>query len=257
MLAAFATLSLARTVVVDAGANCGNSYEKLLRIHHSQLNRTDLEAYLWEANPRIIVQYLQPLARRDPRVVLMPYACSTTSGHTTFHLTSGEEHLSAEENDRLKPCDPFFRKSHGPMVTSSLLSGVSKNAGTTPVVVEQRDFSAWVLSLGLRRADTVVFKIDIEFAEYSVLGQLMDSAFDLCIVDRWYVEWHPLINKKVLAVNGSAKIGSGRSQGLEENYRWMKSVENAWRRRVAACGDHVATTNHPIQGKRIVNGWQG
>lgn len=187
------TLPRMRTVLIDVGANCGNSYHLLLETK-PLINTTNLEAYLWEANPSFIAWYLEPLAKRDPRVNVVPYAASNRTHHTKFFLTLGQTHLTQEEMNSKFPCDPHSRLN--PMGASSLKR--VPRAGRT-VRVQAVDFAAWMTGLGLHTRDRVIVKIDIEGSEFDVLRHLLRfDVFDVCIVDTWFIEWH------VGLVNGSS-----------------------------------------------------
>ena len=58
-----------RTVIVDAGANCGNSLKRLQQLF-PRLRAPGVEVYLWEANPHVQRAYLGDIEMRDGVVQL-------------------------------------------------------------------------------------------------------------------------------------------------------------------------------------------
>lgn len=123
----------------------------------------------------------------------MPFAAADRTYRTEFFLTAGQEHLSEEEMKKSIPCDPHSGRN--PMGASSLESNVPR-AGL-PVPVQTLDFAAWLMGLDLRKRDDVTLKIDIEASEFSLLHHLVHvQGFDVCVVDRFFVEWHPRLVKE-------------------------------------------------------------
>ena len=102
-----------RNVIIDVGANCGNSYKELLG-KQPKLDTPSMRAFLWEANPMLTENKLKPLAAKDARVTIMHGAVSTASytaalsasgGCATFYLdarTSSSTHSSSTSPSRRK-----------------------------------------------------------------------------------------------------------------------------------------------------------
>lgn len=176
--------ALPRIIAVDAGANCGNSFE-LMQERMPLLRNAQVEWYLWEANPRIRRVWLRDLAARDDRVTVVPYAVWTHNSTLDFALTPGQEELSDEDWKRQFPCDPHSTRN--PSGASTL---VPKNRQMGPVIqVPTMSLAEWFKSLELRPDDSVYLKVDIEGAEYAVLRDLWDSGV-LCKLQWVGIEWH-------------------------------------------------------------------
>ena len=74
-----------RTVLVDAGANCGNSFKRLQQLF-PRLRAPGVEVYLWEANPHVQRAYLGDIETRDPRAKLYRNAVWIRDEPITFFL---------------------------------------------------------------------------------------------------------------------------------------------------------------------------
>lgn len=168
-----------KTVLIDAGANCGNSYYALLERH------PDIEsAYLFEVAPRLIFSYLVDLEKEDNRVMLVEAAVSTRDGTETFYLDSRTEPINPDEWRRMYPCD--HKASRNPMGASTMMAGTSRSG--KPIDVKTVNISKWIHDT-ICPHDRLILKIDIEGVEYSVLRSLLLSGVG-CRVDQYYVEFH-------------------------------------------------------------------
>lgn len=179
------------TILIDLGANCGNSFARL-KEKFPEVNF--IENYLWEANPNLLKIYLQDLEKTDPKIHVVPYAAWTEDTTLEFYLTKGQEKWTKDDWDKHGyKCDPHSFSN--PSGASSLESTVPR-AGE-PVQVLSKNFTAWIEELvhvktlkdASKSIPQIYLKVDIEAAEFSVLDSFRKSAF-FCDVSVWMVEWH-------------------------------------------------------------------
>lgn len=188
-----------RNVFIDLGANCGNSYLKMLR--KKLIGGTDLEAFLWEANPQLVHFYLNDLKARDDRVRIVKHAAWVEDKPMQFFIHAGQENVTSKEQFKAHKCNP--RSNYQPAGASSLFSGKGDGGDFDrgrkarlyrpgkPVEVQALDFNVWLAGLGLRAHDRVVLKIDIEGAEIPLLQHLLGKGGELaCVIDYYLIEWH-------------------------------------------------------------------
>jgi len=147
-----------RTVIVDAGANCGNSLKRLQQLF-PRLRAPDVEVYLWEANPHVQRAYLGDIEIRDPRVKLFKNAVWIRDEAVTFFLQKRDENKTVDELRHEFPCKPWDRhgNAHGgsSLISNSMENGALYKKGANAfnrgvgVHVQGRDFPAWLVSLKL------------------------------------------------------------------------------------------------------------
>ena len=188
-----------RKVLIDLGANCGNSY---LRLRRKGVVGADWEVFLWEANPQLIKWYLNDLEARTPGVTVVPLAAWVEEKPMSFFLTRGQENITDIKQFKAHRCDP--KSIHQPAGASSLFSGMGAGGEAADkrrkgahrpgleIQVQAVDFNAWYADLNLREQDTVILKIDIEGAEIPLLKHFLQGAAGAlpCTVDTFYIEWH-------------------------------------------------------------------
>lgn len=166
---------LKRGVLIDLGANCGNSYmifkKQFLR------RREHFEYYLFEPNPYLIDSYLSELVKRERGVSLIEAAGWTQDGTTDFYLDS---------NESKKECDPDSNRN--PRGASSIFKDKYHPRSGKKITVLTIDMNKWMLE-NVRPEDYCVLKIDIEGAEYELLRHLMVHGA-MKLVDELYVEFH-------------------------------------------------------------------
>ena len=202
-----------RTVIVDAGANCGNSLKRLQQLF-PRLRAPGVEVYLWEANPHVQRAYLGDIETRDPRVKLYRNAVWIRDEPVRFFLQKRDENKTVNELRHEFPCKPWDRhgNAHGgsSLISDSIENGALYKKGAnafnrgSSVNVQGRDFPAWFMSLKLcreRNFDYVIVKIDIEGAEYLVLSRILDLELE-CYADKWLVEFHHAKRSKHSATTG-------------------------------------------------------
>ncbi|KAL3787088.1 hypothetical protein HJC23_011772 [Cyclotella cryptica] len=182
-----------RNIFIDLGANCGNSYKRLLKAN--QLNREgNWEVYLWEANPQLIEFYLNDiqsdeLVPKNHVVDVIEAAAAASDGFVSFYLTAGQELINDKSQFPDKGrCDPDSVAN--PSGASSLLSN-KKRAGK-PIEVKAIDFARWMNDdLKALEDDYLMIKIDIEGAELQLLDRLMEVIpMGFCHVNKLFIEWH-------------------------------------------------------------------
>ena len=147
-----------RTVIVDAGANCGNSLKRLQQLF-PRLRAPSVEVYLWEANPHVQRAYLGDIEMRDPRVKLYRNAVWIRNEPVTFFLQKRDENKTVDELRHEFPCKPWDRhgNAHGgsSLISDSIENGALYKKGANAfnrgvgVHVQGRDFPAWLVSLKL------------------------------------------------------------------------------------------------------------
>jgi len=224
-----------RTVIVDAGANCGNSLKRLQQLF-PRLRAPDVEVYLWEANPHVQRAYLGDIEIRDPRVKLFKNAVWIRDEAVTFFLQKRDENKTVDELRHEFPCKPWDRhgNAHGgsSLISNSMENGALYKKGANAfnrgvgVHVQGRDFPAWLVSLKLCTEpdrDLVIVKIDIEGAEYLVLSRILDLKLE-CYADKWLVEFHHAKRSKHSATTGVIDRFVGAIQGCAKtvimDQRW-------------------------------------
>ena len=102
----------ARAILVDIGANCGDSFMRFVQMH-SGLQAANAELYLWEANPILVSSFLDKLPARDPRVHILPYAASTEDAFMAFRVHKGRKY-SNQSSGRCTLLPPACPSLHGP-----------------------------------------------------------------------------------------------------------------------------------------------
>ena len=193
-----------RKVFIDLGANCGNSYRRLLGKKY--ITGKDWEVYLWEANPQLVSFYLNNLAKKDARVRVVPLAAWTENKKMQFFIHKGQEDVKDIKQFKAHKC---VTKSHyQPAGASSLFDG--RGTGGTddgerkkglynpgkPVDVDAVDFNAWFKEQGFTADDHILLKIDIEGAEIPLLKHMMENGGNMaCDVDHYIIEWHAWLMK--------------------------------------------------------------
>ncbi|KAL7564241.1 hypothetical protein ACA910_012268 [Epithemia clementina (nom. ined.)] len=180
-----------RKVFVDLGANCGNSFLKLLNSERGGLS-SDWEAYLWEPNPQLLRFFLNGnFVKTYPQVTIIPRAAGARDETLQLYYTKGQELVSDKSQFADKGvCDPkSFRNPSG---GTSLLKE-SNAVGTASVKVPVVDFAKWLKNLGLQKenGDRLLLKIDVEGAELELLDRLLLDEFDdICLAEKISIEWH-------------------------------------------------------------------
>eukprot|EP00997_Jenningsia_sp_PLL12_P005525 NODE_2148_length_977_cov_11.340517_g1762_i0.p1 GENE.NODE_2148_length_977_cov_11.340517_g1762_i0~~NODE_2148_length_977_cov_11.340517_g1762_i0.p1 ORF type:complete len:320 (-),score=93.03 NODE_2148_length_977_cov_11.340517_g1762_i0:18-947(-) len=166
-----------RTIFVDLGANCGNSYEYFLRdfVHNPTV------AYLFEFHPELIGEYLDPLAKRDKRVVLIKAAAYTRDGTVDVYLDS------RHEKPGQIPC-VAQKKARNPHGVNSLFKGFKRGRASALISAAAVDLVAW-MRRHLCAKDKVYMKMDVEGAEYMLIDAMMTAGVQ-CLVDEYFIEFH-------------------------------------------------------------------
>eukprot|EP01023_Acetabularia_acetabulum_P012900 TRINITY_DN1608_c0_g1_i7.p2 TRINITY_DN1608_c0_g1~~TRINITY_DN1608_c0_g1_i7.p2 ORF type:complete len:261 (-),score=31.68 TRINITY_DN1608_c0_g1_i7:2273-3055(-) len=170
-----------RNILIDLGANCGNSFEDLV----TEYGAFD-HHFLWELNPMLIEQ-LKKLAANQDNVTLVPYGAWYE--HTTMELN-----IMGKSQDVCDPSKSFWED------TTIVHTGEKQKhnkAFQASVQAETRDFVAWYKHT-ICLQDKVTLKIDIEKAEYAVLGNMCTHGL-ICHPYRLLVEFH--VPEEPLKVN--------------------------------------------------------
>lgn len=179
------SVSTQRGVLIDLGANCGNSYLSFKELFAKQQRPEHFTYYLFEPNPYLFDKYLSGWSD-DEDVIALKVAGWIQDGTTSFYL---------DTNEADKPCDPHSNKN--PRGASSLLKDEYHPRSGERITVTTIDMNAWILE-HVKPDDYCVLKVDIEGAEYELLRHLMMGG-SMKLVDELYVEFHePYTHKAAL-----------------------------------------------------------
>eukprot|EP01024_Parvocaulis_polyphysoides_P059201 TRINITY_DN6394_c0_g2_i2.p1 TRINITY_DN6394_c0_g2~~TRINITY_DN6394_c0_g2_i2.p1 ORF type:complete len:254 (-),score=26.41 TRINITY_DN6394_c0_g2_i2:205-912(-) len=156
-------------IMIDLGANCGNSYKKITAIYQ----RFD-RSYLWEINP-LLFHHLSNLSAANPDVVVVPYGAWHTNTQIKLDLIGDDRPqcllsywsgTSIAENELNLHHEKYFKS----------------------VTAHTMDFANWYKQ-HICEQDEVTLKVDIERAEYAVLSKMLAYGI-LCHPRRLLLEWH-------------------------------------------------------------------
>lgn len=173
-----------RGVLIDLGANCGNSYLSFKELFEKKRSESFIY-YLFEPNPYLFETYLSKWSGSDT-VIPLQMAGWIRDGSMDFYL---------DTNEVDKPCDPHSNKN--PRGASSLLKDEYHPRSGQRITVTTLDMNTWILE-HVKPDDYCVLKVDIEGAEYELLRHLMIGGA-MKLVDELYVEFHePYTHKAAL-----------------------------------------------------------
>eukprot|EP01023_Acetabularia_acetabulum_P032106 TRINITY_DN29_c0_g5_i1.p1 TRINITY_DN29_c0_g5~~TRINITY_DN29_c0_g5_i1.p1 ORF type:complete len:257 (-),score=30.56 TRINITY_DN29_c0_g5_i1:370-1140(-) len=161
-----------RNLLIDLGANCGNSFKKLAE-QYGNFDRY----YLWEMNPLLFPQ-LKKIAQEEQNITFVPY------GAWYEHKTM-EMDILGEDQDACDPAKSFWDG------TTIVETGWVQHDDTryhSTVTAQTRDFSAWYKQT-ICLEDQVSLKMDIEKAEFAVIAKMLVDGI-LCHPQRMLIEFH-------------------------------------------------------------------
>lgn len=146
--------------------DCGARHCDITRKHLKQ-GFTDWDFYLFEANPGLKKHYDQ-LIVEYPQInsFYLNKAVWIEDGETDFYFSR--------------------RGNSGSTIVKEKFS--NKVDHDNPIKVETIDFSEWIEN-NLNKNDYTILKIDIEGAEYEVLGKMIDDG-TIDYMNKIIVEWH-------------------------------------------------------------------
>jgi FkbM family methyltransferase len=220
LLALLAINAKERQILIDIGANCGDSYKKLLREYPIHAESANTEIFLFEANPITFKHFLSKLPARDPRVKVYPYAVranSTASTRMTFTIYYGKsmeqykdqeiQQMTCHENSILTGSLDDGDYRHGGKLYKVDEDGKTKlrQRKSRKVSVEVVNLKEWLRDLSLDKSDSVILKMDVEGSEFGILQELMTEQNLFCLVDMWHVEFH-LTNTEMSSVDDKKAI---------------------------------------------------
>eukprot|EP01025_Chloroclados_australasicus_P028564 TRINITY_DN282_c0_g1_i2.p2 TRINITY_DN282_c0_g1~~TRINITY_DN282_c0_g1_i2.p2 ORF type:complete len:314 (-),score=22.16 TRINITY_DN282_c0_g1_i2:1583-2413(-) len=159
-----------RKILIDLGANCGNSYPTL----KERYGPFD-ESFLWELNPWL-QEHLTNLSLAEPDVTVVPYGAWFEDDTKTLDIYGLD----------LPKCELDYWS--GTTFVQETNHNSSRYKAT--VSAEVRDFSGWYYK-NICQQDNVTLKVDIEKAEYVVMAQFAISGL-LCHPKKLLVEFHPM-----------------------------------------------------------------
>eukprot|EP01024_Parvocaulis_polyphysoides_P017981 TRINITY_DN17933_c1_g1_i2.p2 TRINITY_DN17933_c1_g1~~TRINITY_DN17933_c1_g1_i2.p2 ORF type:complete len:225 (-),score=16.77 TRINITY_DN17933_c1_g1_i2:154-828(-) len=167
--------SLRRNLLIDLGANCGNSFQTLA----DQFGGFD-RYYLWELNP-LLFPRLKEIARQNEKVTFLPY------GAWYEHTTVKMDIVGVDQ----KECDPSSSFWDGTTFVETNVVNKSDERFHSTVNAETRDFITWYKQT-ICLEDKVSLKMDIEKAEYAVLSNMIVYGL-ICHPQRLIAEFHPTV----------------------------------------------------------------
>eukprot|EP01024_Parvocaulis_polyphysoides_P025988 TRINITY_DN2367_c0_g2_i1.p1 TRINITY_DN2367_c0_g2~~TRINITY_DN2367_c0_g2_i1.p1 ORF type:complete len:272 (+),score=17.67 TRINITY_DN2367_c0_g2_i1:110-817(+) len=161
--------NVGKKIMIDLGANCGNSYKKITEVY----NKFD-HSYLWEINP-LLFDHLGNVSAANPDVTIVQYGAWHTNSEMKLDLIGDDRpncHLSywsgtsIIENDLNTNHEKYYKS----------------------VIAHTLDFANWYKE-HICEQDEVTLKVDIERAEYAVLSKMVAYGI-LCHPRRLLMEWH-------------------------------------------------------------------
>lgn len=192
-----------RRLIIDVGANSGNSYTDL-KANWVGVTITgkmsDYEVYLLEPNP-IFRPYINKLVAAEHAaagkdfITYMPVAGGVETGVLPFHLdpsmpragrfTDDDGYGSGGSSllggmpavDPSNPANPNLR-------SGAAVAGAPHNT----IQVQVINLAAW-MEQEVEAGDEVHLKVDVEGAEYMLMQRLLPRGI-LCLVDHLYMELH-------------------------------------------------------------------
>lgn len=146
--------------------DCGASHCDITKLRLAQ-GCTNWEYHLFEANPNLKSHY-DKLVTDYPQVDFNYYnkAVWIEDGETEFYFSR--------------------RGNSGSTIVKEKFS--NKVDHDNPIKVKTFDFSNWIID-NFNKDDYIMLKIDIEGAEYEVLGKMVDDG-SIDYVNHIVVEWH-------------------------------------------------------------------
>ena len=187
-----------RVIFIDFGANCGNSFEHFSKHLLQTKKLTITDAYLFEPQPQVFMQWLVPMRERlGNHVRIYNAAISNNDQNVTFFIDS----LYASSICTMDKGYP-----HG---ASSLHQHIS-GPDFEEVHIQSVDAAAFMRGIRIQPGDFVLMKIDIEAHEYSVIRHLIVNNVLCNHVDELWVEWHDLPTNVALD-----------RQGLQQSLEWI------------------------------------
>ncbi len=147
-----------RYIFIDGGAHLGESLEmfrktKLFKQH-------PWEIYAIEANPD-----LAPALGKIPDIKVISKALWVADGTLQFTLDAADDKKS------------------------SIYYNPSKIKKPLEITVASMDFGQWLVR-NFKASDYIIVSLDIQGAEYRILGQMLHDG-SIKYIDRLYVEFHP------------------------------------------------------------------
>ena len=165
---------LPRRILVDLGANCGNSYAHLTEKEAAKFDMV----WLIEPQTAVVNRWLAPL--RSPTVHVVNAA---VSDHDADEAPFFVDAPYASDHCTLDKGYP-----HG---ASSLQAQAATVDGVTPAAHSVRVIDiALFLRKVARPEDHVLLKVDVEGGEEAILRRLLDEGLLYRLVDDLRVEWH-------------------------------------------------------------------
>eukprot|EP01024_Parvocaulis_polyphysoides_P061255 TRINITY_DN676_c0_g3_i2.p1 TRINITY_DN676_c0_g3~~TRINITY_DN676_c0_g3_i2.p1 ORF type:complete len:264 (-),score=-0.62 TRINITY_DN676_c0_g3_i2:595-1386(-) len=164
--------NMGRQVLIDLGANCGNSYAELVK-KYGQFE----QSYLWEINPLLFDQ-LQNLSSAHSDITLVQYGAWTSKTEMNLDL------IGVERPDCSGTIENFWG---GTSIVENDHNTKHKDYYKS-VTAHTLDFTDWYIE-HVCQQDEVTLKVDIERAEYALLSKMVAYGI-LCHPRRVLIEWH-------------------------------------------------------------------
>lgn len=190
-----------RNIFIDGGANRGDTFFLLLQndtFFSPDIMRRDIDVYLFEASP-IWTDLLRELYSKYPQI-------------------KGVYYETAIWNNSKETLTLFINKNHE---ASSAFNKPKVGGRATVRCIE---ICEWMMQImGFRLEDYIIFKLDVEGAEYPILYYIMQHQECMDLIDELWIEWHPWGQQDYLPPDHQR--GPGTWLNLPQN--WTTKLQHA------------------------------
>ena len=146
-------------IFIDAGANDSCSARIFRKLYD---NDNEYHIYSFEVDPLFLDNF-----NDIPNLTFVNKALWIKDGYALFYRSHTRRHCG------------------GTLLKSKSTGNLDKK---NPIKVETIDFSKWIMN-NFNKDDEIILKMDIEGAEYTVLGKMFnDGSFEY--IDKLWIEWH-------------------------------------------------------------------
>lgn len=207
-----------RTVFIDCGANKGQSIEKALKTILKGVE--DYKIYSFETLP-LLANKLKEYHRGNPKIEVYNKAVWTEDTELKFYVSNSST-------------------SAGSLMSQKLTGQIAKDRYIT---VQGFNVSKW-LKETIKENDYVIFKFDIEGAEYDILYKLIQDG-SIKLIDKFAGEFHE--NKLVLDSNLTKKVLTVKQFFRDVPFEVWEAPDNM------GVVDYKKGTRPSLEAAKIVN----
>eukprot|EP01084_Bolivina_argentea_P311182 538615_1 len=182
-----------KKIFIDWGANCGNSYFKMIYETRPEIKDFDL-IYLFEANPLLHFVYLNDLHLSNASKIhtIQTAVWISSNSSFTFYIDKRVEFNTSISNTnwikewkKSKPC--AWNTNTNPQGSSSIF-GANARSGAS-IQIQSIDVTQWLLTM-FGHLNCIILKVDIEGAEWKVFDKMIYDTNAACLIQEFYVEFH-------------------------------------------------------------------